>query len=61
MAGKIMVCLLLITLGLERIKGLKCKNLLIITEDKEEEKEVNWFGIKRKIKSIPLWKWLLQN
>lgn len=39
-------------------KELKCKNLLIITRDKEMEKSFEWFGVKRKIKFIPLWKWL---
>ena len=40
-------------------KQLKCKNLLIITDDYEGVKEISWFGIKRKIKYMPLWKWLL--
>jgi len=39
---------------------LKCKNLLVITDNKEGEEEVSWFGIKRKIKYMPLWKWLLR-
>ncbi|PKP59911.1 MAG: hypothetical protein CVT88_04360 [Candidatus Altiarchaeales archaeon HGW-Altiarchaeales-1] len=39
---------------------LRCPNLVIIgNEDKEEE--VEWFGTKRKIKFISLWKWLLEN
>ena len=38
---------------------LRCKNLVIITSDKEEEENVEWFGIKGKIKFVPLWKWLL--
>lgn len=42
-------------------KELKCRNLLIITKDYEKEKEMKWFGTKRKIKFIPLWKWLLSN
>ncbi len=41
-------------------KELKCKNLLVITEDYEGEQDISWFGVKRKIKFIPLWKWLLQ-
>lgn len=44
---------------LKASKELKCKNLLIITSDHESEKIEEWFGIKRKIKYIPLWKWLL--
>ncbi len=41
-------------------KELKCKDLLVITKDYEMEKEEEWFGVKRKIKFIPLWKWLLE-
>ena len=41
-------------------KELKCKNLLVITGNKEGEKQINWFGIKGKIKFMPLWKWLLE-
>jgi len=41
-------------------KELKCGNLLVITNDYEIEKDEEWFGIKRKIKFIPLWKWLLE-
>ena len=41
-------------------KELKCGNLLVITTDCEEEIEEEWFGIKRTIKFIPLWKWLLK-
>jgi predicted AAA+ superfamily ATPase len=33
--------------------------LLVITWDYEDEKELNWFGKRGKIKFIPLWKWLL--
>lgn len=40
-------------------KELKCKNLTIITGDYESKENASWFGIKRKIKYIPLWKWLL--
>jgi len=41
-------------------KELKCKNLLIITDEKEGEEELAWFGTKRKIIFKPLWKWLLE-
>jgi len=46
---------------LKASKVLKCNNLLVITKDVEEETEASWFGIKRKIKFIPLWKWLLED
>ncbi|MEM4215217.1 MAG: ATP-binding protein [Candidatus Pacearchaeota archaeon] len=45
---------------LKASKELKCKNLLVITEDYETERQESWFGIKRKIKFLPLWKWLLK-
>lgn len=45
---------------LKASKDLGCKNLLIITSDKEKEEEIEWFGINREIKFIPLWKWLLE-
>ena len=41
---------------LKASKELKCNNLLIITEDKEGEEVIE----KKKIKFIPLWKWLLE-
>lgn len=44
------------------IKGseeLKCNNLLVITFDYAGEEEFEWFGIKRKIRFIPIWRWLL--
>ena len=40
-------------------RELKCKNLTIITDDYEGEEEAKWFGIQRKIKFLPLWKWLV--
>ena len=44
---------------LKASKDLKCKNLLLINQDYFGEEELEWFGIKRKVKFIPLWKWLL--
>ena len=46
---------------LKASKALKCKNLLVINKDYYGEEDLEWFGIKRKIKFIPLWKWLLNN
>ncbi|MFH0837589.1 MAG: ATP-binding protein [Candidatus Aenigmatarchaeota archaeon] len=40
-------------------KELRCKNMVVITEDYESEENLEWFGIKGRIKFIPLWKWLL--
>lgn len=38
---------------------LKCKNLLVITFDYEGEETFEWFGTRRKVKFMPVWKWLL--
>ncbi len=46
---------------LKASKELKCDNLFVITEDYEKEENLEWFGIKRKVKFIPLWKWLLED
>ena len=46
---------------LKASKDLKCNNLLLISKDYSKEENLGWFGIKRKIKFIPLWKWLLEN
>jgi uncharacterized protein len=40
-------------------KELKCDNLLVLCEDYEANEDAEWFGIKGKIKYVPLWKWLL--
>ena len=41
-------------------KELKCSNLLVLTGNYESIESLEWFGIKRRIKFIPLWKWLLE-
>jgi len=45
---------------LKASKDLKCKNLLLINQNYFGEEKLEWFGIKRKIRFIPLWKWLLE-
>jgi len=45
---------------LKASKDLNCKNLIVINKDKEEIAEKEWFGIKGKIKFVPLWKWCLK-
>lgn len=44
---------------LKASKDLKCNNLTVLTEDYEDEKKAEWFGIKRMVKFTPVWKWLL--
>jgi len=45
---------------LKASKELGCDILLVINGDCESEEEIEWYGEKRKIKFIPLWKWLLR-
>ncbi len=40
-------------------KELGCKKLTILTEDYEEIKEEEWFGIKETVQYIPAWKWFV--
>ncbi len=44
---------------LKASRDLKCDNLLVINQDYSGEEYLEWFGIKRKVNFIPLWKWLL--
>ena len=39
---------------------LNCKNLYIINNNISKIDNYDWFGIKRKIEFVPLWKWLLE-
>src|SRR3989344_4898016 len=45
---------------LKASRDLKCKNLLIINKNHSGEEILEWFGIKRNVKFISLWKWLLE-
>lgn len=46
---------------LKASEELDCDNLLLITGGYEGEEQISWFGVKGKIKYIPLWKWLLSD
>jgi hypothetical protein len=39
-------------------KALKCNELILLTDDVEKTVSADWFGVRRKILHIPLWKWL---
>jgi uncharacterized protein len=45
----------LVTAGEE----LKCRKLLILTENREGSETIEWFGKKASVRFLPLWKWLL--
>ena len=38
---------------------LRCDDLLLLTEDLEDEKTMEWLGNKRNIHFKPIWKWLV--
>jgi predicted AAA+ superfamily ATPase len=40
---------------------LKCDNLVVLTGDYEHSEEVEWYGVKGKIRYIPLWRWLINS
>ncbi len=45
---------------LKASKSLSCNKLLVLTHDFESEEKIEWFGIKRGVRFLPLWKWLLR-
>lgn len=44
---------------LKASKNLRCNTLCVINEQYSGEEDAEWFGIRRKVRFIPLWKWLL--
>ncbi len=39
---------------------LKCPDLLLLAGDQEKTETAEWFGLKGRIRHVPLWKWLLE-
>jgi len=46
---------------LKASRELRCDDLLVITWDYEDDEEVSWRGTERKVRFVPLWKWLLED
>ena len=42
-------------------KELRCRNLFILSEEREDTESFEWFGIKGRIQFVPLWRWLLES
>ncbi|MCS7180183.1 MAG: ATP-binding protein, partial [bacterium] len=42
-------------------ESLRCENLIILNNEFEGEEIESWFGIRGKIRYIPIWKWLLKD
>jgi len=38
--------------------ALRCKELFVLTETAEGEEDASWFGLRGRIRFVPLWKWL---
>ncbi|HRT94424.1 MAG TPA: DUF4143 domain-containing protein, partial [Planctomycetota bacterium] len=43
---------------LKASEAMKCKELLVLTETAEREEDASWFGLRGRIRFVPLWKWL---
>jgi len=41
-------------------RELSCKNLTVVTHDYEATEDASWFGIRGKVRFVPLWKWLAE-
>lgn len=46
----------LITAGEE----LNCNNLQILTDSRQGTENVEWFGKKKQVKIVPIWKWMIE-
>lgn len=45
---------------LKASRELGCHDLLVLTESAEAEETAEWFGIKERVRYVPLRKWLLE-
>lgn len=45
---------------LKAAEELGCRDLLVLTEDTEDQEEVSWYGREGTVRFVPLWRWLLQ-
>lgn len=46
---------------LKASRGLRCDNLLLLTESEEGEESLSWHGLSGKITLRPVRSWLLEN
>ncbi|MFA6330367.1 MAG: ATP-binding protein [Candidatus Micrarchaeia archaeon] len=42
-------------------KETGCRNLIVLTRDEEKTESVEWFGIRGRVRYLPLWKWMLES
>lgn len=40
-------------------RDLNCNNLTVVTDDYESEESLDWFGIRKRVRFVPILKWLL--
>ena len=43
---------------LKASQELRCKDLLVLTENAEREERATWYGLEGTVRFLPLWKWL---
>ena len=43
---------------LKASEALRCKELIVLTETADREEEASWFGLRGRIRFVPLWRWL---
>ena len=39
-------------------RDLSCDRLLVLTADTDAEEEVEWYGVRGRIRLLPVWRWL---
>lgn len=43
---------------LKASKELRCRDLLVLTESADFEEDASWFGLRGRVRFVPLWRWL---
>ena len=46
---------------LQASKALACDNLTVLTATTEAEEQVEWYGVRRTVRLLPMWKWTSAN
>ena len=44
---------------LKASEELRCDELLVLSENTEKEEDATWYGLRGRVRFLPLWKWLL--
>ena len=41
--------------------ALGCQEMLILTDSEEGERDASWYGLKGRIRMMPIWRWALED